>query len=65
MEKMELTDTQDLAIQDRLAQLRQARARLIEQANLELARIDARIDELQLLLQGDGDAQPGPAEPTA
>jgi hypothetical protein len=60
---MELTDTQDIAIQNRLAQLSQMRARLIEQANLELARIDARIDELRLLLQGDADEQPGPAEP--
>lgn len=56
---MELTDAQRVAIQDRLAQLSQARARLIEQANLELARIDARSDELRLLLQGDG------AEPEA
>lgn len=62
---MELTDTQDIAIQNRLAQLSQMRARLIEQANLELARIDARIDELRLLLQGDEDEQPGPAEPAA
>ncbi len=37
-------------IRDRISALEQARDRLIEQANLELARILARLDELQKLL---------------
>ncbi len=48
---MELTEQQRAAIADRITYLERARDRLVEQANLELARILARLDELQKLLQ--------------
>lgn len=47
---MELTEEQRAAIAARIAELEQAQARLMEQANLELARLNGRITELQQLL---------------
>jgi len=48
---MELTEQQRAAIEARITELTNARDRLVEQANLELARILARLDELQKLLK--------------
>ncbi|HPV11702.1 MAG TPA: hypothetical protein PKW83_13670 [Verrucomicrobiota bacterium] len=48
---MELTEEQRAAIEARITDLEHMRDRLVEQANLELARILARLDELQKLLQ--------------
>ena len=48
---MELTEQQRAAIEARITNLEQTRDRLVEQANLELARILARLDELQKLLK--------------
>ncbi len=50
---MELTDEQRQILSARLTELTNARDRLITQANLELARIEARRDELQQLLAPD------------
>jgi hypothetical protein len=47
---MELTEQQRAAIEARITELTNMRDRLVEQANLELARILARLDELQKLL---------------
>jgi len=48
---MELTEQQRAAIEVRITELERTRDRLVEQANLELARILARLDELQKLLK--------------
>ena len=47
---MELTEEQRAYLEARITELTNVRDRLVEQANLELARLLARLDELQKLL---------------